>query len=163
MIQSFQSVKQNEPLFSQKSQVSLPKNCKLVRGRQSLESLLRKRTNIFFGLLAEGDNQCLDGGKLKVIVQVDTNNITEHDPNRCNHANPTIVIIFWRLLGQNIHHLQSERWECFGANQTTLQFCSKGRIPIHLNYTLPIHQFAMCVTKCQIQKPQKSMRNFGIS
>ena len=41
-----------------------------MRGRQRLESILRKGTNVFFGLLAEGDNQRRlgeDGDKLKVV------------------------------------------------------------------------------------------------
>jgi hypothetical protein len=73
-----------------------------------LESILRKGANVFFGLLAEGDNQRLlgeDGDKLKVVILVDANNITDHNPNSCHNANPTIVIIYWSLLGQNVLHV----------------------------------------------------------
>ena len=80
-----------------------------MRGRQHLESILREQSNVFFGLLAEGDNQRHlgeDNGKLIVVIQVDANDITEHYLNSCHNANPTIVIILWSLLGQNILHLQ---------------------------------------------------------
>jgi hypothetical protein len=79
-----------------------------MRGWQPLESILRKGTNVFSGCLADGDNQCLlgeDGGKLKVVVLVDANNITELNSNSCHSANPTIVIIFWSFLWQNILHV----------------------------------------------------------
>jgi hypothetical protein len=68
----------------------------------------QERKNLFFGLLAEGDNQSLleeDGDKLKFVIQVDANNIMELNPNSCHNANPTIVIIFWSFLGQNILHI----------------------------------------------------------
>ncbi len=79
-----------------------------MRGWQPLESILREGTNVFSGHIADGDNQCLlgeDVGKLKVVVLVDDNNITEHNSNSCYSANSTIVIIFWSLLGQNILHV----------------------------------------------------------
>ena len=79
-----------------------------MRGWQRLESILRERTNVFFGVLAEEDSQRLlgeDGGKLKVVIQVDANNIAKQYPNSCHNANPTIVIILWSLLWQNILHL----------------------------------------------------------
>jgi len=79
-----------------------------MRGWQHLESILREQTNVFFRLLVEGDNQCLlgkDDGKLKVVINVDGNYITEHYYNSCHNANPTIVIILWSLLGQSILHL----------------------------------------------------------
>ena len=76
-----------------------------MREWQCLECILREQISVFFGLLAEGDNQHLfgeDGGKPKGDIQVDANNITEHYPNSCLNANPTIVIILWTLLGQFI-------------------------------------------------------------
>jgi hypothetical protein len=79
-----------------------------MRGWQPLESILRKGTNVFSCRIADGANQCLlgeDGGELKVVLLVDANNITEHNSNSCNSTNPTIVIIFWSLLGQNILHV----------------------------------------------------------
>jgi hypothetical protein len=106
-----------------------------MRGWEHLESILRTGRSVFFALLAEGDNQRLlgeDGDKLKVVVLLDANSITEHNSDSCHNANPTIVIIFWS-------------------------------IPIHLNYTLPIHNSANCMNICQIQKPQKSLRDFGAS
>jgi hypothetical protein len=79
-----------------------------MREWKPLESILRKGTNVFSCRIAVGDNQCLlgeDGGKLKVVVLVDANNIMEHNSNNYHSANPTIVIIFWSLLGQNILHV----------------------------------------------------------
>ena len=79
-----------------------------MRGWQPLESILWKGTHVFSGRFAHGDNQCFlgeDGGELKVVVLVDANNITEHNSNSCHSANPTIVIIFWSLFGQNILHV----------------------------------------------------------
>jgi hypothetical protein len=65
------------------------------------------------------------------------------------------------LLGQNILHVLWEQWESFCAKQATLQFLSKGRIPIHLNNTLPIHNSAPIVkqdcksvhAKARLQSP----------
>jgi hypothetical protein len=73
-----------------------------------MESILRKGTNVFSCRIADEANQCLlgeDGGKLEVVLLVDANNITEHNSNSCHSTNPTIVIIFWSLLGQNILHV----------------------------------------------------------
>jgi hypothetical protein len=50
-----------------------------------------------------------------------------HDSNGCcHHTNPTIVIVPWRLFGQNIQHFSVEQWEIFLLIKLLCNFVPNG-------------------------------------